>query len=70
MGRMEAPTEGTSLAVQWAALHLWRPGSGMRTGEWGQGQLVGSGPFPWGAGPPQKGRKESFRGMGGLGEEG
>ena len=54
---MEAPAEGASLAAQWAAIRLWRPGNGMRTGEWGQGQLVGSRPFPWGAGPPRKGRK-------------
>lgn len=62
MGRMEPPAEGASLATQWAALRLWGPGSGMRTGEWGQGAAGGSGPFPWGAEPPRKGRKESFRG--------
>lgn len=36
MGRMEPPAEGASLATQWAALRLWGPGSGMRTGEEGR----------------------------------
>ena len=31
-----------------AALPLWRPGSGLRTGEWGQGAAGGKGAVPLG----------------------
>lgn len=61
MGRMEPPAEGASLATQWAASALWGPGSGMRTGEWGQGELVEAGHSPGGQSLSGSGRKESFR---------
>lgn len=61
--------KGEALATQWAALHLWGPGSGMRTGEWGPAQLVG-GPF-LGAEPPGRvGRRVLGARTGGLGEGG